>query len=172
MMLVPGRQLSVDGLRSASGFLLFLFQRIREERGLVYSVYSGVNAFIDSGLLNIYAGTNPRSGREVIGLILDELRDLRDNGPTEEELRVAKDHLKGSLMLSLESTSSRMSNLARQEIYFGRQLTLAETLRGVESVTTGKVHRLARELLGNKRLGLAAVGRVGRLVVKPEDLRL
>ena len=101
-----------------------LFQKIREERGLVYSVYSAVNAFVDSGFLTIYAATQPKAGKEVIRLIEGELRDLRDNGPQEDELHVAKEHLKGSLMLALESTSSRMSNLARQEFYFGRQLTL------------------------------------------------
>ena len=149
-----------------------LFQRIREERGLVYSVYSGVNAFIDTGFLNVYAGTSPQNGAEVIQLVMQELQDLRDNGPSEQELRVAKEHLKGSLMLSLESTSSRMSNLARQEIYFGRQLTLAETLRGVDRVTPERVHRLVRQLTENRQLSLAAVGRTGRLKVKEEDLRL
>jgi predicted Zn-dependent peptidase len=149
-----------------------LFQRVREERGLVYSIYSGVNAFIDTGLLNVYAATNPKHGAEVVGLVLGELRDLRDNGPTDEEVKVAKENLKGSMMLSLESTSSRMSNLARQEIYFGRQLSLEETLRGVEGVTRSAVHRLARELTTDRQVGLAAVGRVDKLKVKERELYL
>ncbi len=147
-----------------------LFQKIREERGLAYSVYSAVNTFVDTGFLAVYAATNPSRGGEVVRLILNELRDLRDNGPSEEELKVAKEHLKGSLMLSLESTSSRMSNLARQEFYFGRQVTLAETLRGVERVKRSRVHQMAGHLLADRRLSLASVGRVERLGLKEEDL--
>jgi predicted Zn-dependent peptidase len=149
-----------------------LFQRIREERGLVYSVYSAVNAFVDSGFLTVYAATQPAAGREVIRLIEGELRDLRDNGPREDELRVAKEHLKGSLMLSLESTASRMSNLARQEIYFGRQLSLEETLAGVDGVETGDVHDLARDLMSGRELTVALVGRVGRFRLDRKGLKL
>lgn len=149
-----------------------LFQKIREERGLVYSVYSAVNSFLDAGFLNVYAATNPKTGAEVVRLVKQELLDLAENGPSAEELRVAKEHLKGSLMLSLESTSSRMSNLARQEIYYGRQFSLNQTLRGVERVSRRAVHTLARELTQRQKLGLAAVGRVGRLKLADEDLRL
>ena len=103
---------------------------------------------------------------------MDELRALRDDGPTEAELRVAKEHLKGQLMLSLESTSSRMSNLARQELHLGRQQSLAETLRRVEAVSVSQIHRLTRELAGCVRLGLAAVGPVKHLRLRRESLRL
>ena len=81
----------------------------------------------------------------------------------QDELHVAQEHLKGSLMLALESTSSRMSNLARQEIYFGRQLTLEETIRGIERVTRRKLVNMARSVLDGQRLSLGAVGRVGRM---------
>ena len=103
------------------------------------------------------AGTNPSKGKEVVGLITQELADLRDNGPSEQELEVAKEHLKGSLMLALESTASRMSNLARQEIYQKRQRSLEATLAGVDAVTP------ARELTRSKDIALTAVGSVGRL---------
>jgi predicted Zn-dependent peptidase len=149
-----------------------LFQKIREERGLAYSVYSAVNTFIDTGFMAVYAASHPARGAEVLRLIMGELRDLRDNGPTDEELEVAKEHLKGSLMLALESTSSRMSNLARQEFYFGRQVTLAETLRGVDKVKRSRVHQLAGELLTDRRLSLASVGRIGRLKLTGEELSL
>jgi predicted Zn-dependent peptidase len=144
-----------------------LFQKIREQHGLAYSVYSAVNAFIDSGFLMVYVATRPDQARGAVRLIRDELRELREHGPAEAELEVAKEHLKGSLMLSLESTSSRMSNLARQHMYFRRQFTLKEILRGIESVTTRKVHALGRELFRNCPVALAAVGplnhfRVGR----------
>jgi len=147
-----------------------LFQRIREERGLVYSVYSAVNGFIDTGFINIYAGTSPEKAREVLTVVRQELCDLRDHGPTEHEVEVAREHLKGSLMLGLESTSSRMSNLARQEIFFGRQLTLAETASGVDRVTPQSVHRLVRRLLRGQRLSLAAVGRVRGLRLTEKQL--
>jgi len=149
-----------------------LFQKIREERGLVYNVYSAVNAFIDSGFLTVYAATQPGSAAEVIRLIRGELRDLGERGPQEEELNVAKEHLKGSLMLSLESTASRMSNLARQEFYFGRQQTLEETLAGVDAVSAAQVHALVRDLLADRELAVATVGRVGRLKLSGEALRL
>ena len=149
-----------------------LFQKIREERGLAYSVYSAVNSFVDCGFLMVYAATSPDRGREVARIMLDELRDLRDDGPTEAELEVAKEHLKGSLMLSLESTSSRMSNLARQEIYFGRQLSLEEMLNGIEAVSRRGVQRLCRKLFNGRGLGLAAVGRLDRFRLKTEALRL
>jgi predicted Zn-dependent peptidase len=149
-----------------------LFQRIREERGLAYTVYSAVNAFADTGMLSIYAATGADTADEVLRLVRAELRDLRDRGPDDDELRVAKEHLKGSLMLSLESTSSRMTNLARQEIYFGRQRTLAATLAGVDRVTRTEVHAVASELVDGRRLGLAAVGRVDRLKVRERELAL
>jgi predicted Zn-dependent peptidase len=149
-----------------------LFQKVREERGLVYSVYSAVNAFLDAGFLSVYAATSPRNGAEVVRLVMQELRDLRDRGPAEEEVCVAREHLKGALMLSLESTASRMSNLARQEIYFHRQLSLEETLRRVERVTRLRVQRLARELVDRQRLSLAAVGRVNRLKLDETALKL
>jgi predicted Zn-dependent peptidase len=140
-----------------------LFQKIREERGLAYSVYSAVNAFADTGLLMVYAATSPSKGREVLRLILDEVADLTERRPDPAETSVAKEHLKGSLMLSLESTVSRMSNLARQEIYFGRQFSLAETIRGVEAVSPASIHRIARRLFENRRLAVAAVGRTSNL---------
>jgi predicted Zn-dependent peptidase len=149
-----------------------LFQRIREERGLAYSVFSALNGFADTGFLVIYAATSPQNADQVVRLVIDELRALRDRGPDPAELEVAREHLKGSLMLALESTSSRMSNLARQEIYFGRQQGLAATLASVDAVSSEQVQRLAGELIGRQRLGLAAVGRVGRLRLDPAELRL
>ncbi len=149
-----------------------LFQKIREERGLVYSVYSAVNGFVDTGFLAVYAGTSPSKGREVLELVTRELVDLRDKGPTAQELSVAKEHLKGSLMLSLESTSNRMSLLARQEIYDKRQHSLEATLASVDAVTASRVHRMARELTTTGNVGLAAVGRVGRLKLPKGALEL
>jgi predicted Zn-dependent peptidase len=140
-----------------------LFQKVREERGLAYSVYSAVNAFRDAGILMIYAGTSPDKADEVLDLVAGELRELRESGPTDREVEVAKEHLKGSLMLSLESTSSRMSNLARQYIYHGRTFPMSETLRRLERVTRADVHRAARDVLRHRNPALALVGRTKRL---------
>jgi predicted Zn-dependent peptidase len=140
-----------------------LFQKVREERGLAYSVYSAVNAFADAGLLMVYAATSPSKGKEVLRLILAEIEDLAERKPDASETEVAKEHLKGSLMLSLESTVSRMSNLARQDIYFGRQFSLEETIRGVESVSRESIHRVAKRLFESRRLAVAAVGRTSGL---------
>jgi predicted Zn-dependent peptidase/type II secretory pathway pseudopilin PulG len=149
-----------------------LFQKIREERGLVYSVYSGLNAFMDCGFMMVAAATSPKRGEEVVRLTLAEMDDLRRQGPGSDELRVAKEHLKGSLMLALESTSSRMSNLARQEIYFGRQLTLAEILRRIDAVTTDHVRDLSEELFDDRELSLAAVGELRPFRMTEAALRL
>lgn len=149
-----------------------LFQKVREERGLAYSVYSAVNAFLDTGFLMVYAATSPRRGDETVRVVLEELKSLRDHGPEASELEVAKEHLKGSLMLSLESTASRMSNLARQEIYFGRQFTLEETLKGIAPVTAKDVQRLCRDLFRDDHMTLAALGNLSRFKTREEGLRL
>ena len=140
-----------------------LFQHIREERGLAYSVFSSVNSFFDAGNLVVYAATSPESGREVTGLILQEFAQLKREPVGDRELRMAKDHLKGSLMLSLESSSSRMSNLARQEFYFGRQFTLNEILEGIERVTREDLLELSRTLLDPASCTLAVLGKTAGL---------
>ncbi len=140
-----------------------LFQHIREERGLAYSVFSSVNSFLDSGNLLVYAATSPGSGREVVQLILDEFRLLKEGPVGDKELKVAKDHLKGSLMLSLESSSSRMSNLARQEFYYGRQFTVSEILEGIDSVTREDVLSLSREIFDPTQCTLAVLGQTVNL---------
>ena len=137
-----------------------LFQNIREERGLAYSVFSSANSFLDAGNLTVYAATSPDSAREVATLVMQELRRLKEEPVSVAEMRLAKDHLKGSLMLSLESSSSRMSNLARQEIYFGRQFTLDEILAGIDSVERDDLQSLARELFDPGRCALAVLGNV------------
>ena len=98
-----------------------LFQNVREKRGLAYAVFSGLSAYRDAGSMTIYAGCANDAIGELIDVVIAELQRMKDEPLPESELRRAKDHLKGSLMLNLESTSSRMSHLARQEIYFDRQ---------------------------------------------------
>ncbi|MBI2879385.1 MAG: insulinase family protein [Candidatus Rokubacteria bacterium] len=137
-----------------------LFQEVRERQGLVYSIYSGSAAFRDAGLLYIYAGTEAAHFPKVLRLVLDELARLRDKGITEEELARSREHLKGNLMLSLESTSSRMNRLAKQEIYFGQFFSLDEILAAVDAVTVEEVGRLIERLVVERDLSLVALGPV------------
>ncbi|MGH8310354.1 MAG: M16 family metallopeptidase, partial [Steroidobacteraceae bacterium] len=135
-----------------------LFQEVREKRGLVYSISSGVSSYSDAGSLTVYAGTSLDNVGAVVRLTVEEIRRLKGESVPEDELRRAKDHLKGSLMLSLENTGSRMSHLARQEIYFDRQFGLDETLAGVERVTADDIQRVARDLFSNGALGATVLG--------------
>jgi len=135
-----------------------LFQNVREKRGLAYAVFSGLSAYRDAGNITIYAGCANDAVTEVVDLCVDELRGLKDTLVPDTELRRAKDHLKGSLMLSLENTASRMSHLARQEIYFDRHFGLDETLAGVERVTSDDVRRVASDLFVNGSLAATVLG--------------
>ena len=135
-----------------------LFQHIREERGLAYAVFSNLTTYSDAGMLTVYAGCASDKVNEVIDLTLAELREITEHAVPPEELRRAKDHLKGSLMLGLESTSSRMSHLARQEMYFGKQFTLDHTLASIEAVTAHDLARVARDLFLGENLVVTVVG--------------
>jgi predicted Zn-dependent peptidase len=149
-----------------------LFQNIREKRGLAYSVFSGLSAYRDAGNLTIYAGCANDAVGEVIDLMIAELRQIKLSPAADSELRRAKDHLKGSLMLSLENTSSRMSHLARQEIYFERQFGLDETLEGIERVTIEDVLRVAQDLFANGGLAATILGQVNGLQIGHERLNV
>jgi predicted Zn-dependent peptidase len=135
-----------------------LFQNIRERQGLAYAVFSELNPCSDTGCLTIYAGTSRESANRVVESIMKEFRDLKENVVAAEELRRAKDHLKGSLMLSLESTTSRMSNLARQEIYFGRFFSLDEIAQRIENVTADEVIAVANEFFRPQAVAVTVVG--------------
>jgi predicted Zn-dependent peptidase len=148
-----------------------LFQNVREKRGLAYSVFSSLAAYRDTGSVTIYAGCANDAVAELIDVVVSEVRGVRGEVPS-SELRRAKDHLKGSLMLSLESTSSRMSNLARQEIYFDRQFGLDETLEGIERVSSEDVDRVARELFSNGSLGATVLGQANGFILTKDRLDL
>jgi predicted Zn-dependent peptidase len=149
-----------------------LFQNVREKRGLAYAVFSGLSAYRDAGSMTIYAGCANHAVGELIDVVIAELRRMKDEPLPASELQRAKDHLKGSLMLNLESTSSRMSHLARQEIYFDRQFGLDETLEGVERVTVEDVQRVARDLFANGALAATVLGNVNGLQLPAERLAL
>ena len=149
-----------------------LFQNVREKRGLAYAVFSGLSAYRDAGSLTVYAGCASEAVGEVIDLVVEELRTIKQAPVPDAELQRAKDHLKGSLMLSLENTASRMSHLARQEIYFDRQFGLDETLLGIERVTPAEVQRVAVDLFGNDSLSATVLGNVNGLQIPRERLNL
>jgi len=147
-----------------------LFQKVREQQGLAYAVFSELSMYRDTGLLAIYAGTALETARKVVEAIMHEFQDLKQHLVPDDELRRAKDHLKGSFMLGLESTSSRMSNLARQEMYFKRFFTLDEMLDSIESVTAEGVQKVAQDLFQSKNITLAMLGNLGEFKLKREDL--
>jgi len=147
-----------------------LFQNIRERQGLAYAVFSEVNPFSDAGLLTIYAGTSLESTGKVLGLIAEELRRLKRDPVSADELRRAKDHLKGSMILSLESTSARMSNLARSEMYFGRFFSHDEILAAIEAVTREEVLAAANEFFRTEQVAATVVGNLDGFQLRREHL--
>ncbi len=147
-----------------------LFQNVREKQGLVYAIFSGLNMFRDTGCLSVYAGTSTANVRRVVDMVLTELRGLREQGIPAEEVQRAKDNLKGSLMLGLESTTSRMSNLARQEMVFGRHMTLDEIIAGIDAVTAEEVLSVTRELFLSDRLALTVLGPIHGFKISRSEL--
>ena len=146
-----------------------LFQEIREKRGLAYSVYSFLASFIDSGMLGVYAGTGEGSVAPVLKIVLREMKKLQDGSLSRRELRAAKEQLKGNLLLSLESTDSRMGRLAKSEIYFNRFVTTEEIIQGIDRVTANEVGKLANALFKPESLSLTVLGPVGEEAI-PERL--
>jgi predicted Zn-dependent peptidase len=137
-----------------------LFQEIRERQALVYSVHSGTQSFRDTGVLYVYAGTDPPNVGKVLKALMKEIRALKKDGVTMVELRRAKDHLKGSLMLSLESSSSRMNRLAKQELRFGSFISMDEMLAAIDSVRPEHVEALIHSVLDEDQLALVTLGPV------------
>ena len=135
-----------------------LFQNIREKQGLAYAVFSELTPYSDAGMLTVYAGTAKETVGQVIDLTVQEFRSMKESLVTEEELLRSKNHLKGSLMLSLESTSSRMSNLARQELYFGRFYSLDEILAGIETVTREDLQIIAQDFFKPEQIAVTVLG--------------
>jgi predicted Zn-dependent peptidase len=139
-----------------------LFQEVREREGLVYAIHSGVQAYTDTGTLYVYAGTDEKNFSKVLKSTLKVLRELKKTGVTEDELRRAKDHLKGSLMLSLESTSSRMNRLAKHEMHHGTFLSMDAMLGAIDTVRHEEVQALVTDLLDEDRLSLTTLGPLDR----------
>jgi predicted Zn-dependent peptidase len=139
-----------------------LFQEIRERQALAYSVHSGQQAYRDTGLFYVYAGTDPANFGKVMNALMKEIRSLKKDGVTAEELGRSKDHLKGSLMLSLESTSSRMDRLARHEMRFGSFMSMDQMLAAIDAVRMEDVDALIHRVLDEEQLSLMTLGAVNR----------
>jgi predicted Zn-dependent peptidase len=137
-----------------------LFQTIREERGMVYSIYSDLSPYRDTGTLLVYAGTSAGKALEVVDLILTEFRKLKEEPLAEDELKRAKDQLKGNILLGLESSSSRMANLARQEMYFHNFFTVDEVIARIDEVEAAQVQAMAQRLFDPERIAVTLLGRL------------
>lgn len=134
-----------------------LFQEIREKRGLAYSVYSYHSAHMDSGLFTIYMGTAPKQTEEVLKVTMELMEELVSQGITEKELKKGKEQLKGSLILSLESTSSRMNRLAKNEMMLGMHYTIDETIERIENISLEQIREVIADLCSHS-FALAMVG--------------
>ena len=148
-----------------------LFQRIREQEGLVYSVASYHNGYLHGGYEAIYAACAPKNLRRVLDLTLAEMRKIRSEGATAEELAASKLHLKGSILLSLESTISRMSGIARQEYYFGRQYSADEIIEHIDAVTLDDIQHVAATVVDADSLSLTLLGNLKSAGITAEELR-
>src|ERR1700691_5714572 len=147
-----------------------LFQNICERQGLAYSIYSDLNPYRDTGCMAVYAGTSLASATKVVKAVVGEFRNLKNQPVPEEELRRSKDQLKGSLMLSLESSTARMSNLARQEMYFDHFQDLDELIEKIEAVTVEDLQSLALEFFKTESIAVTALGNLNGLKISREQL--
>ena len=148
-----------------------LFQRVREQEGLVYAIASYHNGYLHGGYQAVYAACAPKNVRRVLDSTLAEMRKFRERGATPDELADAKLHLKGSILLSLESTTSRMSGIARQEYYFGRQYTPDEIIEHIDAVTLDDIQRAAQTVVDPESLSLTMLGNVKDPGITTEFLR-
>jgi predicted Zn-dependent peptidase len=135
-----------------------LFQRVREQEGLAYSVYTYADSYNDAGIFCASMSVHPSQGRRAVRLTLDEFRRVADEGIPAAELRSAKAQLRGNILLGLESTTNQMTRLARAEIYAGRYVPVEELLEEVDRITEADVRRVAASMLAPERLSLVALG--------------
>lgn len=137
-----------------------LFQRIREKHGLAYNIYSSLSMHHDAGVLLIYSATGRSTARKVVDLIVEECSRIRRESVGVDELHRAKENIKGSLVLSLESSSNRMMQMAQHEIFFHRQYAIEEVLQALDRVTRDDICSLAQEIFDNKYFSMAMIGDV------------
>lgn len=149
--------LSILNAAVGGGLSSRLFQEIREERGLAYSVYSSVDTFADSGAFSVYAGCQPENLAEVTTVIREVLAQVASDGITDDECARAKGSLRGGLVLGLEDTGSRMNRIGRSELNYANHRDISDTLSRIDQVTVEEVRDVARVLL-TRQFGAAVVG--------------
>jgi predicted Zn-dependent peptidase len=137
-----------------------LFQTIREERGLAYSIYSDLSPYRDTGTLCVYAGTSSANALQVVDLILAEFTRLKQEPLAEEELKRAKDQVRGNILLGLESSNARMANLARQEMYFKHFYSVDEVIARIDLVQAAQVQAMAQRLFVSDHIAVTLLGRL------------
>jgi predicted Zn-dependent peptidase len=147
-----------------------LFQNIRERQGLVYAIYSELNPYRDTGCMSVYAGTSRESAPKVVQSIVSEFRNLKHSAVPEDELRRSKDQLKGNLMLSLESSTARMSNLARQEMYFDHFIGMDEITERIEQVKAEDLVNLAEDYFRSGTIAVTVLGNLNGLKISRTEL--
>jgi predicted Zn-dependent peptidase len=147
-----------------------LFQSVREKQGLAYAIYSELNPYRDTGCMCVYAGTSRENAPKVVQSVVSEFRKLKTEPVPADELRRSKDQLKGSLMLSLESSTARMSNLARQELYFDRFYSMDEIIERVEAVSAEDICQLAREYFQPSTIAVTVLGNLNGLKISRDSL--
>ncbi len=143
-----------------------LYQRVREDEGLAYQINSFVSSFENAGMLGVYAALSPKQTQKTVDIILEEMALLKRRKVPQKELQIAKEQLKGNIVLSLESTSGRMMRLARSVLVLDHVESLKSIMRKVESVTADEIRELARELFRNEVLNVAALGPLKKLELR------
>ncbi|MBC7900909.1 MAG: insulinase family protein [Saprospiraceae bacterium] len=149
-----------------------LWQKVREQRGLAYSVGASTIMFRDCGFFSIYAATSPKQTEEVVDLAVAELRSVLNDGVSAEELALVKQQTIASVLLGLEDSASRAASLAHSEMLHGRQIPLEETLAKLEAVTSEEIDALAKEFFKTERIAFAALGNLNGVKIKREQLRV
>jgi predicted Zn-dependent peptidase len=147
-----------------------LFQTIREERGMAYAIYSDLSPYSDTGSLCVYAGTSAGKALEVVELVMAEFRNLKEVPLSEEELKRGKDQLRGNILMGLESSNSRMANLARQEMYFHKFFTADEIIARIEAVTAEQIQGMAQRLFIPDRIAITLLGRLNGIKLTRDRL--
>ncbi|MFT3743659.1 MAG: pitrilysin family protein [Pyrinomonadaceae bacterium] len=149
-----------------------LWQKVREERGLAYSVGASAIMYQDCGMFSIFAGTSPEQVEEVVDLSIAEMREVVKNGVTQEELDLAKQQTTASILLGLEDSAARAATLAQSEMIHGRQIPLEETLENLNSVTIAEIQELATQHFRTEKVAFAALGDLRKLKIDRDRLSI
>ena len=149
-----------------------LWQKVREERGLAYNVGASASMYQDCGVFSIFAGSSPEQTLEIVDLSTAEMRSIVADGVTSDELELAKQQSRASILLSLEDSASRAAALAQSEMVYGRQIAVEETLANIDAVTINDIAAIAREFFTTEKVAFAAIGDLLEDAISRDDLRI